>query len=656
MMLAPSAVLLAAALQAPPADPERARVAAAQAELARLSERLRSTRPEQPLPIDGTRELEFPLSVRQIERARRARASISTPDTRRSPMLCPEGSQSQPLDVFFANYTLDVGGHEIPGSRGWTSRERRRFSRFLCQMLPLASEVYGEPFQRGPVTLVKDLYYTASWIFIPSTFEIHAAGSWNPRLLTHESLHAFRGQRGLTSGPSWEYDPTLSGFEEGFAEGLAYALMNEFVRRFCDAGQCASDVPSSTVWDSWLEGVYDFSNDQSLTTTDFWSDEGGTLKFYERYSMAAAALMRLETAIPSFSRRFNQTYYERIRADPSYRPTRAGVIALVESLTPEIDGVATGEWIGRQRIFDCRSQPGKKTWQINYTPSSAVDEWNLLVLMFIETFPGGSEWAELVPGCPLVPDGLGPWLYYRQHDTPGLLELVQLWDAGVVTAHPVRMTIPPDAASYRVRGCNDVVGEFGAAEVHLLPPDASCSTYYWPNPVCLERPVQWGLYGLRLSWDNPQHGQSSGPPSYAMPYDTEQATVGARIRVLAGRPPTDFDRYRHVLTGGIEGARAGQLRITHSARPGELVVPVVNGAFYAEPPTCPPGGDDGNCWVRSYAPWSWRGVTVPGTLRFVFEPADGSPAHVEERTIVFGTYAGRHRLLLDMRLRRRRGR
>jgi hypothetical protein len=30
-------------------------------------------------------------------------------------------------------------------------------------------------------------------------------------------LHAFRGQRTLTSGPSWGYDPTLSGFE-GFAE------------------------------------------------------------------------------------------------------------------------------------------------------------------------------------------------------------------------------------------------------------------------------------------------------------------------------------------------------------------------------------------------------------------------------------------------------
>jgi hypothetical protein len=339
--------------------------------------------------------------------------------------------------------------------------------------------------------------------------------------------------------------------------------------------------------------------------------------------MAAAALMRLETAIPSFTRRFNQAYYEHVRADPSYRPTREGVIALVESVAPAIDGLAAREWVRRQHIFDCRSQPGKKTWQHDYSPTYAVDDENLLVLQFVETFPGGSEWAEYVPGCPLVPGGQGPYLYYRLQDTPGEIGLVQLWDGGVVNVAPVRMAVPPDAESYRVRGCNDVVGAFGAAEVHLLPPGASCSTHYWPDPVCLQRPAQWGLYALRMQWDNPQSGESPGPPSYAMPYDAAQTTLGARFHVLAGLPPVDFDRYRHVLTGGIAGARSGRLRISHLAREGELIVPVVNGAFYAEPPNCPPGTDDGRCWVRDYAPWSWRRVTAESSLQF--EPADDAP-------------------------------
>jgi hypothetical protein len=101
----------------------------------------------------------------------------------------------------------------------------------------------GDPFQRWPVTLVLDLRYASSWIFFPSLLEIHSGGGWNPRLLTHEFLHAFRGQRGLTMDASWSYVPTLSGFEEGFAEGVAYLAMNEYVRLFCSKGDCADHRP-----------------------------------------------------------------------------------------------------------------------------------------------------------------------------------------------------------------------------------------------------------------------------------------------------------------------------------------------------------------------------------------------------------------------------
>ena len=268
-------------------------------------------------------------------------------------------------------------------------------------MLPILQDLYGRPFRRWSVTLVKNLRYRGSWIFIPSVLEIHSDGAWNPRLLAHEFIHAFRGQRLLTSDASWNYSPTLSGFEEGFAEGMAYVAMNTYVARYCAQGDCSqADVPSYSFWYSYLESVYDFANDSSLTCEDFWSDDGGTLKYYERYLMAAAAIMRLETASPRFSRRFNEEYYARIRADASYRPSRDAVIAIIETVAPVLEGMPARDWVERQRIFDGRTLYGKRDWTANYTPYSRLHDDRMKLLYFLETFPSGSELAQPIPACP----------------------------------------------------------------------------------------------------------------------------------------------------------------------------------------------------------------------------------------------------------------
>ena len=212
--------------------------------------------PRQRRAVEESLILEAPLTPEAIGRAEEAHRAV-----RRRSLSVPERfGPEQPLDVRFADYTLGEDGQVIPGSTGWTTAERRRFSRFLRRMLPIVRDLYGDPFERWTITVVKDLYYTGSWIFIPSLLEIHTDGSWNPRLLAHEFIHAFRGRRTLTNDANWNYTPTLSGFEEGFAEGVAYMAMNAYVAQYCAGGDCSgADVPSYYRWDSYLEGVYDFS-------------------------------------------------------------------------------------------------------------------------------------------------------------------------------------------------------------------------------------------------------------------------------------------------------------------------------------------------------------------------------------------------------------
>jgi hypothetical protein len=584
---------------------------------------------------------EAPLTREAIAQAEGARGLMP----KRSHAMGAELTRRMPLDVYFADHTIGEDGQVIPGSTGWTPAERSRFSRFLSRMLPILKDLYGSPFRRWSITLVKNLGYSGSWIFVPSVLEIHSDGAWNPRLLAHEFIHAFRGQRTVTSDAGWNYSPTLSGFEEGFAEGLAYVAMNTYVARYCAQGDCSeADVPSYSFWYSWLESVYDFANDSSLTCEHFWSDSGGTLKYYERYLMAAAAVMRLETASPRFSRRFNEEYYARIRADDSYRPSREAVIAIIETVAPVLEGMKAREWVERQRIFDSRTPYGKRDWTTNYTPYNSVHEDRIKALYFLETFPHGSEWAQLIPDCPLVPGGQGPWLYYRLHGTEGEVSLRPDSSGGLVQTYGVWMQNEP-SLDYRVRGCNDVLGAFGAAELHLVRNLADCDAIWVPELTCIEQPAEFGLYRLDTLWQNPQHGRRAGPPAYAMPYDAGQATVSSTQRVLAGRMPTDYDPLRHRFTGGVAGASSGRITLTHSARPGVVTARVSNGAFHAEVPTCETWPADESCWIGPYSPWSSDLVSVPGTLTLRFKGDDGSQLE-QQRTIVFGN-SGRHEFLLE---------
>ena len=638
-MLAATALLALGGRTAAGADDDARPAMAQQARIRDLVEHLA------PGLAGGSRQLieertifEAPLRGADVRAAEGARRAAGDRATRMDEGCAP---RALPLGVLFADYTIGTDGQPIPGSTGWSETERLRLTAFLCRMLPVLQDHYGPPFRRWRVTLVKDLYYSGSWIFIPSLLEIHSDGQWNPRLLAHEFLHAFRGRRGLTSDGAWTYSPTLSGFEEGFAEGIAYLAMNDYVARYCDAGNCsAADVPSDTVWYSYLESAYDFGNDASLTCEDFWSAVG-TQKTSERYQMAAAAIMRLEQAIPGFSRRFNQEYYRRIRNDPAYRPSRDRVSAIVELLSPTIDGLPASVWLGRQRIFDAHTLQGKRDWLENYTPYGRLGEERVNHLHFVETFPGGSEWAEYIPDCPVVVPGDAPYLYFRLNATAGRVQINAL-DGSEVSRH--RVVMQTTTMDYRVTGCNDVIGQLAYTELHWVHGTRNCLTWSIADPTCIRQPPEFGLYRLGTRWRNPQFGLAPGPPSYAMPYDAWQQTVSSTHYVLAGDMPGDFDPLEQRITGAILGARDGQLTIRHSSRPGTVTVPVRNGVFYAAIPTCLWPPDDGSCWVRPLADWTYALGTVPGTLTFEFAGED-SARWTEQRTIVFGN-EGRHEFLL----------
>jgi hypothetical protein len=481
---------------------------------------------------------------------------------------------------------------DVKLSPEWTSEERQQASAFLCGMLPVLRDLYGDPFERLPVVLVKDAAAAGAWTFSPLAMEVRSDGAWSSQLLTHELVHAFRGRRVLTRTSDGRALPELFGLEEGFAEGIADLAMNEYVRRNCPGGECATAlVPSRHLWTSGLEWTYDLANDASLRTGALWSDGGGTGKARERYQMAAAVVMRLEVAVPGFSRRFNQAYYARLRAGAE--PSRETVLVLLEELSPEMDRLPMRQWVARQEVLNGTPPLGKRDWIVDATPLAGVGETSKRLLHYVETLPDGRDIGVA--------------------DATGILTLSRESGAGAERLFPLLMQAPVE------RG-------FPLEELVLARNPRDCRGARVPEPLCIDQPEPFGLYRLETSWLDP-----SAPPSSHL--------------LLAGKAPADFDANRHLLVGGILGSESGHLVITNSSRPGEVRAPVKNGAFYAEAPTCRRKGDD--CWVEPYAEWSDRLVSVPGTLTFRFTGDDGR-SFEEERTIVYGDQ-GRHRFLLGVR-------
>ena len=298
--------------------------------------------------------------------------------TNKTPNTTPLGARTNQLTINVATtYGYDNTNKLQQGTQyGWTTQQAKMIQQFVQKMMPVIRRIYGPPSVSASITIVKNEYTTAYSIFLPTLDEIHMGpfnntwASLNPRLLTHEIIHAYRNDRILSaSGTNWDYDPTLSGFEEGFAEGLAFIALtkfNELNPNFFGAEKAqVGGIYSSTVWPE-----YDYQNNAALATTDFWTNSNTGIAS-TRYKMAAAAFEKIYQQYPGFFWAFNEAYYAKLNSNQTLRPTRSMVLDLVAQVAPYIEGQPAKQWLDQQTIFKCQPMTGPKlfmkTWPVTFS-------------------------------------------------------------------------------------------------------------------------------------------------------------------------------------------------------------------------------------------------------------------------------------------------
>ncbi|NDC37879.1 MAG: hypothetical protein EBZ48_07475 [Proteobacteria bacterium] len=520
------------------------------------------------------------------------------------------------LNISFADYSIDPTGVTRQDG-GWTAAERELISGFLCNMLPIIEELYGAPFAPYRLTLIRDLYNTSSSMFAPRERAIYTGPNWNPQLLTHELVHAFRGDWTLTTANNYSrYSPKLSGYEEGFAQAVSYDAMNQYLDIY-GADQYLGQR-WNRLWTPESEWNYDFKNDSSMITEDFWSDVGGTRKYFERYEQAAAAIQKLATRIPDFYRRFNDAYYREVRSNPGYLPTKERIDTLIASLAdPEVT-----RWLAEQKVLECRTTLGKKIWTTS-APSNPVEP--LLKVHFVETFPSGYEWYYTVPNQ--------GYLLHRLNGVSGTLSIMDSWSGDAIGGNQsiVMKNDPRWDSSAPICYLNCTYG-FGAEQLLLLNRNITLP----PGPVsAVRQPSLPGLYELLLSYRNP-HFRSS--PLYGISYDSTQPDQRESLPQILGLSSAEFAA--HQIFGGVLGlpGGVGTVTIRREDSPSlSITVPIERGLFKT------PGDPS---WFTTARDGS-SVISRPGTLSFEISDTNGTVVS-EQRQIRFGNFGGKHQFLFKM--------
>jgi len=471
----------------------------------------------------------------------------------------------------------------------WRSGEKDSINMFLSRMMPIIKEIYGPPSTSYTVTLVKDSAYKNTNVFIPSANEIHMFKMF-PQLLTHEMLHAFRGSVLLASDSLWRYDATFSGFEESFAQGISYACMNKYVELY-PAGPI---VTSASSFGSSYDFDYDFQNTNEITTTDFWSDTGGTLIYWVRYELGAAAIHKILLENLGFGKAFNNAYYNALNNNHAQRVTRELIVSLIASIVSTVEGRPVRQWIDRQRIFDCRVNPGHKIW----TNTQHYTGWGggyiiFHTVFYYETFSNGSDWA-------YWDNSLSRYVYYNSNGSTGTGILKD--NSGKILEQKNLRILPADNPP--------VLFSYGFARASML---TNYDTQPWPadDPQRYFLGIKkFGLYWLELNFGNTK---SVLPRVMG---DTLKSTVG--------------------VFGTILNSSNGEIYFKHENFPDESPMIVKDGVFcgqrsWASLPNIKTGSTDSN----------------PGRVYVKYIDSSGK-VYSDQRNIDLGSNAGNQLFLFNL--------
>ena len=236
-----------------------------------------------------------------------------------------------------------------------------RCENFLSKLLPIMEERLGPPAESFVCEIYRLEQRYGYWTSYGGGRRIEADSSWNPRLFIHELIHGWQGKYKYYARDyegHWHANQNLSGFEEAVCEGLAYALIDEYIRSYpSDTETSYILTKSENVRWSKFSFNYDFIKNIPYTGTSgtaekglgLWPGDNATVN--ERYSIVANTYQILFDLNPNFYKEVRQKFISEIKKSSSWRPSHASLRRMFEESVPKVNGIQTSEFLKKLPVF-----------------------------------------------------------------------------------------------------------------------------------------------------------------------------------------------------------------------------------------------------------------------------------------------------------------
>ncbi len=267
----------------------------------------------------------------------------------------------------YSEFTIDLAAIQFPErsaigspsnrlsytfSSNFPAEAENQYREFLRRVFPIMHGLLGPPAETLNVS-IEDAGSIDVFAVFDGGRTLLTNAEFVPRLIVHEMVHAWKGRYSITSDENWEYEDSLTGFEEGIAEGMAFEIIHEYVRSYPShlaSLQLLYDRPFQ-YWSSMATSYDAMKNVRWTGAGDFWTPPEGVVN---RYSIAATTVQMMIRENPDFARAFTALYYETIREDPDWRPNRDDLVAMWEVLVPELNGYPLSEYLDTLPVFNGR--------------------------------------------------------------------------------------------------------------------------------------------------------------------------------------------------------------------------------------------------------------------------------------------------------------
>ena len=269
----------------------------------------------------------------------------------------------------YSEFTIDLAAVQFPDrsvigspsnrlsftfSSNFPQEVEIQYREFLRRAFPILYERLGPPAETFNV-LIEDVGFDSDvFTIVDDGRTLLTDGSFVPRLIVHEFVHAWKGRYAITSsGENWDHDDALSGFEEGTAEGMAFEVVHEYVRSYPHHSatiEILQERPNQ-YWSAMTTRYDAMKNVRWTGAGDFWTHLEGA---ENRYSIAATTVQMMVSESPNFVKEFLSDYYKTIRDNPDWLPNRDAIIDMWAAVVPTLNGYPLGEYVDTLPVFNGR--------------------------------------------------------------------------------------------------------------------------------------------------------------------------------------------------------------------------------------------------------------------------------------------------------------